>query len=60
MVVRFITKRFIEDYDPNLERIYTHSSVIENDTISFEILDAAGQLSVSLSSIQKIVILAQN
>uniref|UniRef100_A0A336MVC8 small monomeric GTPase n=2 Tax=Culicoides sonorensis TaxID=179676 RepID=A0A336MVC8_CULSO len=44
MVVRFITKRFIGDYDPNLEKIYTHNTVIDNDVVLFEILDATGHM----------------
>lgn len=48
MVVRFITRRFIGEYDPNLEKIYTHSTIIDNEVILFEILDAAGHLNVSL------------
>lgn len=47
MVVRFITRRFIGDYDPNLEKVYTHNTVIDNDVVLFEILDATGQMNVS-------------
>lgn len=47
MVVRFITRRFIGDYDPNLEKVYTFNTVVDNDVVSFEILDAAGQMNVS-------------
>lgn len=47
MVVRFITRRFIGEYDPNLEKIYSFSTIIDNEMILFEILDAAGQLNVS-------------
>ncbi|KAL9928724.1 ras-related and estrogen-regulated growth inhibitor isoform 2-T2 [Glossina fuscipes fuscipes] len=43
MVVRFITKRFIGEYDPNLEKIYTHNTILDNDYAQFDILDAAGQ-----------------
>lgn len=47
MVVRFITRRFIGEYDPNLEKIYSFSTIIDNEMVLFEILDAAGQLNVS-------------
>lgn len=53
MVVRFITRRFIGDYDPNLEKVYTHNTVIDNDVVLFEILDATGQMNVSTKQIQK-------
>ncbi|CAD6999546.1 ras-related and estrogen-regulated growth inhibitor isoform X2 [Ceratitis capitata] len=43
MVVRFITRRFIGEYDPNLEKIYTHSTTFDNELIQFDVLDAAGQ-----------------
>lgn len=46
MVVRFITRRFIGEYDPNLEKVYTYSTVIDNEVILFEILDAAGHINV--------------
>ncbi|XP_075153938.1 ras-related and estrogen-regulated growth inhibitor isoform X2 [Haematobia irritans] len=43
MVVRFITRRFIGEYDPNLEKIYTFSTSLDNDYVQFDILDATGQ-----------------
>ncbi|EDV99218.1 ras-related and estrogen-regulated growth inhibitor [Drosophila grimshawi] len=44
MVVRFITRRFIGEYDPNLEKIYTCQTTLDNELIQFDILDATGQL----------------
>ncbi|XP_018564210.1 ras-related and estrogen-regulated growth inhibitor [Anoplophora glabripennis] len=43
MVVRFITRRYIGDYDPTLEKIYTFHTVIDNEMVCFDILDTAGQ-----------------
>ncbi|XP_012674390.1 ras-related and estrogen-regulated growth inhibitor-like [Clupea harengus] len=43
MAVRFITKRFIGEYDPTLETIYRHEVAINGDVVHFEILDTAGQ-----------------
>lgn len=43
MVVRFITKRYIGEYDPTLEKIYTFHTVIDNEMVYFDILDTAGQ-----------------
>lgn len=48
MVVRFITRRFIGEYDPNLEKIYSFNTIVDNECILFEILDAAGPLNVSI------------
>jgi hypothetical protein len=41
MVVRFITRRFIGEYDTR-ERIYNFDTVIDNELVHFEILDACG------------------
>ncbi|KAG7473624.1 hypothetical protein MATL_G00097830 [Megalops atlanticus] len=43
MTVRFITKRFIGEYDPTLETIYRHEMSIGGEVVHFEILDTAGQ-----------------
>lgn len=52
MVVRFITRRFIGEYDPNLEKVYTFSTIMDNEPYLFEILDAkSGQLNVSIKTI---------
>uniref|UniRef100_A0A8C3UV06 small monomeric GTPase n=1 Tax=Catharus ustulatus TaxID=91951 RepID=A0A8C3UV06_CATUS len=45
LTVRFITRRFIGDYDPTLEMIYRHVAVIDGEMVHFEILDTAGQVS---------------
>ncbi|KAL4708800.1 hypothetical protein ACJJTC_011764 [Scirpophaga incertulas] len=42
LVVRFITRRFIGEYDPTLEKVYTFQTVIDNEMVYFEILDSAG------------------
>lgn len=47
MVVRFITRRYIGEYDPNLEQVYTHSAIMNDEAVLFEILDAAGHLNVN-------------
>ncbi|XP_066251075.1 ras-related and estrogen-regulated growth inhibitor isoform X1 [Euwallacea similis] len=43
MVVRFITRRYIGEYDPTLEKVYNFHTVIDNEMVYFEILDTAGQ-----------------
>uniref|UniRef100_A0A8C5UG16 small monomeric GTPase n=1 Tax=Malurus cyaneus samueli TaxID=2593467 RepID=A0A8C5UG16_9PASS len=45
LTVRFITRRFIGDYDPTLEMIYRHVAVMDGEMVHFEILDTAGQVS---------------
>ncbi|XP_067135512.1 ras-related and estrogen-regulated growth inhibitor-like isoform X1 [Centruroides vittatus] len=42
LVVRFISKRFIWEYDPTLECIYKHSICLDDENITMEILDTAG------------------
>nr|CAH7717374.1 unnamed protein product [Callosobruchus chinensis] len=53
MVVRFITKRYIGEYDPTLEKIYTFHTVMDNEMVYFEILDTAGQPHVSTDLVAK-------
>ncbi|CAK8683305.1 unnamed protein product [Clavelina lepadiformis] len=48
MAVRFVTERYIGDYDPTLETIYRHSAIIDEQLINFEIMDTAGQEDNSL------------
>ncbi|GBP75743.1 Ras-related and estrogen-regulated growth inhibitor [Eumeta japonica] len=43
LVVRFITRRFIGEYDPNLEKVYSFQTEIDNEIVHFEILDSAGE-----------------
>ncbi|XP_032869415.1 ras-related and estrogen-regulated growth inhibitor-like [Amblyraja radiata] len=43
ITVRFITKRFIGEYDPTLETIYRHTFSVDGECVQFEILDTAGQ-----------------
>ncbi|KAK1789526.1 hypothetical protein P4O66_015440, partial [Electrophorus voltai] len=43
LVVRFLTKRFIWEYDPTLESTYRHQANIDDEMVSMEILDTAGQ-----------------
>lgn len=52
MVVRFITRRYIGEYDPTLEKVYTFHTVIDNEMVYFEILDTAGQPPVSIIPIK--------
>lgn len=50
MVVRFITRRYIGEYDPNLEKIYTFNTTLDNDYVQFDILDATGHQNVSATT----------
>uniref|UniRef100_A0A8C5QHR2 small monomeric GTPase n=1 Tax=Leptobrachium leishanense TaxID=445787 RepID=A0A8C5QHR2_9ANUR len=54
LTVRFITKRFIGDYDPTLEMIYRHTAAMDGEFVHFEILDTAGQDEDSLQIEEKI------
>uniref|UniRef100_UPI00358F1442 ras-related and estrogen-regulated growth inhibitor-like isoform X3 n=1 Tax=Myxine glutinosa TaxID=7769 RepID=UPI00358F1442 len=44
MIVRFLTGRFIGDYDPTLETVYKHSIKIDGDLVDFEIFDTAKEV----------------
>lgn len=50
MVVRFITRRYIGEYDPSLEKVYTFHTVIDNEMVYFDILDTAGQPQVKIKN----------
>ncbi|XP_028812381.1 ras-related and estrogen-regulated growth inhibitor-like [Denticeps clupeoides] len=54
VAVRFITKRFIGEYDPTLETIYRHEMMMGGDVVNFEILDTAGQEENALLMEEKI------
>ncbi|XP_066504010.1 ras-related and estrogen-regulated growth inhibitor-like [Hoplias malabaricus] len=54
LAVRFITKRFIGEYDPTLETIYRHEVTIGGEAVIFEILDTAGQEEDALMVEEKI------
>ena len=41
-VVRFLTRRFIGDYDPKHERCYPVNTNLKGDSISLELLDSGG------------------
>lgn len=49
-VVRFLTNRFIWEYDPTLEFTYKHQTMIDDDVVTMEILDTAGQDVESIQS----------
>uniref|UniRef100_A0A8C6UGZ6 small monomeric GTPase n=1 Tax=Neogobius melanostomus TaxID=47308 RepID=A0A8C6UGZ6_9GOBI len=44
LVVRFLTRRFIWEYDPTLESTYRHQANIDDEMVTMEILDTAGQV----------------
>jgi hypothetical protein len=48
LVVRFITRRYIGEYDPTLEKLYPFHTLIDGDMAHLDILDTAGQPHVSL------------
>ncbi|XP_071054693.1 ras-related and estrogen-regulated growth inhibitor-like [Onthophagus taurus] len=44
MVVRFITRRYIGESNPALEKVYNFNTVIDSRMVYFEILDSTGQI----------------
>lgn len=57
MVVRFITRRYIGEYDPSLEKVYSFQTIIDNEMVYFDILDTAGQPEVIIYHTKAILIL---
>lgn len=47
LVVRFITSRFIGDYDSSVDKVYNYRTFIDNEMVSFEIIDSPGVRNVS-------------
>ncbi|KAL4232604.1 hypothetical protein ACF0H5_007294 [Mactra antiquata] len=43
LTVRFLTQRFIGDYDPDLENTYTYTKNVQGENITLEIRDTAAQ-----------------
>ncbi|KAK7089888.1 hypothetical protein V1264_024432 [Littorina saxatilis] len=43
LTVRFLTRRFIGEYDPHLEKVYTCTRSVDGDAVVFEVLDTAAQ-----------------
>jgi len=47
LVVRFVTGRFLNEYDPTLEMVYEKAVPIGDSTVSLDILDTAGNAEAS-------------
>ena len=52
MVVRFITRRYIVDYDKGSDNRYKHEMIVNcdsgNDTVLFEILDSSSPITLNI------------
>ncbi|KAG8511318.1 Ras-like protein family member 11A, partial [Galemys pyrenaicus] len=46
MIVRFLTKRFIGDYEPNTGKLYSRLVYVEGDQLSLQIQDTPGGIQV--------------
>nr|XP_025730931.1 ras-like protein family member 11A isoform X2 [Callorhinus ursinus] len=54
MIVRFLTKRFIGDYEPNTGKLYSRLVYVEGDQLSLQIQDTPGGIQVQDSLTQHI------
>ncbi|XP_030045628.1 ras-like protein family member 12 [Microcaecilia unicolor] len=43
LTVKFLTKRFISEYDPNLEDIYTSEEIVDQQPVLLRVMDTADQ-----------------
>ncbi|KAM9317544.1 ras-like protein family member 12 [Pholidichthys leucotaenia] len=43
LVVKFLTKRFISEYDPNLEDIYSSEEVVDQQPVTVKVMDTCDQ-----------------
>uniref|UniRef100_A0A3Q0QZ12 small monomeric GTPase n=1 Tax=Amphilophus citrinellus TaxID=61819 RepID=A0A3Q0QZ12_AMPCI len=52
LTVKFLTKRFITEYDPNLEDIYSSEEVVDQQPVMLKVMDTCDQhVSISLMSL---------
>ncbi|EPY74729.1 ras-like protein family member 11A [Camelus ferus] len=54
MIVRFLTKRFIGDYEPNTGKLYSRLVYVEGDQLSLQIQDTPGGIQVQDSLTQAV------
>ncbi|KAK2488763.1 hypothetical protein MC885_020642 [Smutsia gigantea] len=54
MIVRFLTKRFIGDYEPNTGKLYSRLVYVEGDQLSLQIQDTPGVIQVQDSLTQMV------
>ena len=47
-MVRFITKRYIVDYDKGSDSKYKHELIVDADTVLFEILDSSSPITLNI------------
>lgn len=47
-VVRFITRRYIVDYDKGSDSRYKHEMIVDSDTVLFEILDSSSPITLNI------------
>ncbi|XP_002732797.1 ras-like protein family member 12 [Saccoglossus kowalevskii] len=47
LTVKFITRRFINEYDPNLEDTYSKEAVVDNQQVLIKIMDTANHVAES-------------
>ncbi|GCC25663.1 hypothetical protein chiPu_0004074 [Chiloscyllium punctatum] len=52
LTVKFLTKRFISEYDPNLEDTYTTEEIVDHQPILLKIMDTADQV-IKVSAIKE-------
>ncbi|XP_043387091.1 ras-like protein family member 11A isoform X2 [Chelonia mydas] len=52
MIVRFLTKRFIGDYEPNTGNLYSRLVHVEGDQVSIQIQDTPGCIQVQEGFVQ--------
>ncbi|XP_071478828.1 ras-related and estrogen-regulated growth inhibitor-like [Diadema antillarum] len=50
LVVRYLTHRYIGDYDPDLESVYSQPTRIDDQSITLHVLDTAGEFDFESSS----------
>jgi len=48
LIVRFLTKRYIGEYDHQTENRYKHEAMVDGEPVLFEILDTCPKVNISI------------
>ena len=46
LIVRYVTRRFIYDYAPEIAKVYTHTTQLDQEDVHMEIWDTTGHFQV--------------
>ena len=54
--MRYVTRRFIYDYAPEIAKVYTHTTQLDQEDVHMEIWDTTGQFQVRRKELIHIIV----